>query len=132
MSGYLLNERTPEDKAFTLNQAEMTGRTARETYHSYTDFKVADDQYRHCFEHATAFTNTLLTRVENEEPEIFQSRGIDRGAMHIKLIKNMCLNEGQMRARVMRETTARINEKRYLNDDIRRLSNDGNKFHPYL
>ena len=110
----------------------MIGKTARQTYYSYPDFHTADTRYKQCFEHAGAFTETLLSRVENEDPEVYQSRGLDRSALKIKLVKNMCLNEGQMRARVMRETTALITEKQYLNDDIRRLYNGGSKFHPYL
>ena len=44
----------------------------------------------------------------------------------------MCLPYTKLSANVFRNTTADINEKRYLKDDIRRLYNGGDKFHPYL
>ena len=48
------------------------------------------------------------------------------------MVKNMCLKYDQVHARVWRDTTAKINEKRYLDDEIRRLYAGGQKFHPYL
>ena len=44
----------------------------------------------------------------------------------------MCLPYAKLHSKLFRETTAKITEKNYLNDDIRRLYNDGDKFHPYL
>ena len=44
----------------------------------------------------------------------------------------MCLDFQKFHSKVFRETAASIKEKNYLNDDIRRLYSDGQKFHPYL
>ena len=49
------------------------------------------------------------------------------------MVNNMCLPYSKLQAKVFRETTAKISEKNYVNDDIRRLySGNGGKFHPYL
>ena len=48
------------------------------------------------------------------------------------MIKNMCVKYDKLQSRVFRDTTAKINEKRYLDDEIRRAYAGGQKFHPYL
>ena len=44
----------------------------------------------------------------------------------------MCLPYKKLQVRAFRDTTAKITEKNYLNDEIRRAYNGGDKFHPYF
>ena len=57
---------------------------------------------------------------------------MNKEEMKANMIHNMCLPYKKLHARVFRDTTAAINEKNYLDDEIRRLSNGGDKFHPYF
>ena len=82
--------------------------------------------------YATAYTETMLTRAKAEEPEIFAIKGMSKQEMQVNMVNNMCLPYKKLQNRAFRDTTAKINEKAYLNDDIRRLSNGGDKFHPYF
>ena len=74
----------------------------------------------------------MLTRAKLEDPEVFAMKGMSKAEMQTHLIHNMCLPYKQMHAKVFRDTTAKFTEKNYLNDEIRRLYNDGDKFHPYI
>lgn len=48
------------------------------------------------------------------------------------LTNNMCLQVLKYKNRVFRERTVDLAEDYYLKDSIRRLSNDGDRFHPYI
>ena len=74
----------------------------------------------------------MLKRALVEDPEVFVVKGINRREMHENIVHNMCLKYKQVHARAFREQTVKIHEDKYLKDTIRRLNNDGDKFHPYL
>ena len=74
----------------------------------------------------------MLVRAKVEDPGFFAKKGISKEELQSHMINNMCLPYGKLQAQVFRETTAKITEKNYLNDDIRRLYGGGGKFHPYL
>ena len=82
--------------------------------------------------YADAFTKVMLDRAQVDDQEIFAVKGISREELHAQMVKNMCLGQVHHKARMFRETTARINEDHYLKDEIRKQSNGGHKFHPYL
>ena len=132
MSGYLKNEREADQKIFSQSNEKLIGRTAQDIYRSYPDFSDADLKLEKCLEYANAYSMTVLNRAQIEDPEIFAVKGMNKEELCAYMARNMCLNEAQMRARLFRETTARINEKNYLSDEIRRQYNGGHKFHPYL
>ena len=79
-----------------------------------------------------AYTETMLTRARAEEPEIFALKGMSKPEMQVHLIHNMCLPYAKFSAHMFRDRTAKINEENYLKDEIRRLANSGDKFHPYV
>lgn len=82
--------------------------------------------------YATSYNVTVLKRLEAEKPEFFQEYGMSKEALAVHLTNNMCLPFSKLKSYMFRDTTAKIKEKSYLDDQIRRLSNGGDKFHPYL
>ena len=131
-SDYLLHPRDSESKPFSFHNSALAGKSQKMNYDSYGDFKDASTLHQACVVYATAYTETMLTRAKAEDPEIFAMRGMSKGEMQAHLTHNMCLPYAKVHSKVFRETTAKINEKNYLNDEIRRLYNGGDKFHPYF
>ena len=74
----------------------------------------------------------MLTRAKVEDPEVFAMKGISKSEMQSHLVHNMCLPYKKYQTRVYRETNAKFTEQHYLKDEIRRLYNGGDKFHPYI
>lgn len=74
----------------------------------------------------------MLRRIEKDTPEFFEERGMPKNEMAVYLVNNICLPYAKQEAKVFREATTRIKEKEYLKDSIRRLSNQGDRFHPYI
>ena len=74
----------------------------------------------------------MLTRAKLEEPEFFAMKNMSKEEMQQIMIHNMCLPYAKYQAKAFRDTTAKINENHYLKDEIRRLYNGGDKFHPYF
>ena len=131
-SNYLVQDRHSRTKAFSYDNSHLGGRTQLDTYNSYKDYKDVSTLHKTCILYATAYTETMLTRAKAEDPDIFAMKGMSKSEMQTHLAHNMCLPYSKLHSKVFRETTAKIHEKNYLNDDIRRLYNDGDKFHPYL
>ena len=129
---YLVNPRTGDSKPFSFKNAALKGASIKMEYEDDPKFKDAQDLYANCMVYATAYTETMLTRAKAEDPEVFAVKGMSKHEMQTHLVNNMCLPYSKFKAKMFRETTARINEKNYLNDDIRRLYNGGDKFHPYF
>ena len=101
-------------------------------YEADPNFKQSTAMHDACIVYATAYTETMLTRAKAEDPEIFAMRGMAKEEMQMHLVNNMCLQYKKLHAKVFREATVKIEQKNYLNDEIRRLYNDGDKFHPYF
>ena len=98
-------------------------------YHMYKEIKQLHNQ---CLLYANAYSATLLKRLEGERPEFFEENGITRESLCTQLSHNICLPYTKLRGKAFRDTTVKIKEKAHLQDQIRRLSNGGDKFHPYL
>ena len=79
-----------------------------------------------------AYADTLLQRLETEQPDYFKESEMSRGEMTAHLVNNICYPVTKAYSRQFRETTANLHEKKHLTDQIRRLNNGGDKFHPYL
>ena len=92
-------------------------------YDSYSDYVDVSNLHRSCLVYATAYTETMLSRAKAEDPEIFAMRGMSKHEMQQHLVHNMCLPYAKVHAKVFRETTAKLHEKNYLDDEIRRLYN---------
>ena len=96
------------------------------------DFVIAHSTAKQCLDYSMAYATTLVDRAWAEDNEFFAVKGMSRDEMIHTMAHNVCKPQLQMRARQFRDTTAKINEKNYLQDEIRRLYNGGHKFHPYL
>ena len=110
----------------------MHGKSNRDLYQADPDYRDDFIMYEKCKQYATAYTHILLRRAEVADPEFFAVKGINKDEMEVEMIQGMCLPQAQVKALSFRNTTAKIFEKRYLNDEIRRLYNGGDRFHPYL
>ena len=132
VTDYLLQPRDSESKPFSFNNRMLGGKSQKMDYDSFSDYKDASTLHHACLVYATAYTETMLTRAKAEDPEIFAMRGMSKEEMQAHITHNMCLPYAKVHSKVFRETTAKINERNYLNDEIRRLYNGGDKFHPYF
>lgn len=129
---YLTNKRSSASKPFSIKDEFFVGRSERQDYLDNSDYKEVKGMYDKCLNYAESYTKIMLNRALIEDPEVFAVKGISRKEMHMNLVHNMCLPYKSLHARAFRDQTVRISEKNYLNDEMRRLSNGGDKFHPYL
>ena len=82
--------------------------------------------------YATAYNHTMLKRLEKEKPEFYEENELDKGELVAHLTNNMCLPYAKYKSKMFRERTSAIKEKQHLHEDIRRLYNGGDRFHPYM
>ena len=129
---YLEQERDNTNKAFSFKHASLGGKSTQDEYKQQGSWVDANTLYRNCLMYATAYTETMLTRAKAEDPEIFATKGMSKSEMQALMTNNMCVPYKKVQVRAFRDATAKITEKKYLNDDIRRLANQGDKFHPYF
>ena len=85
-----------------------------------------------CNVYAMAYADTLLQRLETEQPDYFASAEMKRAELTAHLVNNICYPVTKAYSKQFRTTTANLHDKKHLTDTIRRLNNDGDKFHPYL
>ena len=57
---------------------------------------------------------------------------MNKAEMQIYLVNNMCLPFAKLKSNLYRRTLTNQREDAYLKDEIRRLNNHGDKFHPYF
>ena len=109
----------------------LTGASTDERYEKYGNWTEQNKLYKNCLIYATAYTETMLTRAKAEDPEVFATKGMSKQEMQVHMVNNICLPYKKLQNRAFRDTTAKITESNYLKDEVRRLSNGGDKFHPY-
>jgi len=85
-----------------------------------------------CMNYANNYNETILDKLEEEQPDFFTSNNIDREELQISLSNNMCVQFNKLKSLAYRKTTADIIDKKHLTDHIRRLYNGGDRFHPYF
>ena len=129
---YLEQERDNTNKAFSKPHESLGGKSIQDEYKKNGSWVEANTLYKSCLLYAAAYSETMLTRAKAEDPEIFATKGMSKSEMQMLMVNNMCIPFKKVQVRAFRDATAKITEKKYLNDDIRRLSNGGDKFHPYL
>ena len=125
-------ERNSSTKAFALNPEQLASRSAAQKFDAFPEFKQAKEARSSCMLYAWAYADTMMSRIEQENPDVYSDKGMTRPELCTYLANNMCMPIEKMHSRVFRETVAKIHEKEHLNDDIRRLVNGGHKFHPYM
>jgi hypothetical protein len=82
--------------------------------------------------YATAYSQIVIRRLVAEQPEFLEENGVSKNEIITHLTNNMCYPYTKYKSRMFRERTAEIKAEEHLKDDIRRLYNGGDKFHPYL
>ena len=126
------NQREPYQKPFALQGAQISGGTTKEKYDSIPEYKDANELSKTCFLYANAYADTMIQRLLNEEPDYFDDKPVDRYEFSIHLQNNICLPIIKYKNAAFADATAQIHEREHLADRMRRLSNGGYKFHPYL
>lgn len=125
-------ERLPQSKAFAIQHDELRGRTLVDLYQKDTAYARSKDLHGHCMTYAAAYADTMLQRLQEEQPNYFEEKGVERHEMLVHLQNNICLPVTKAHNLQFRKTTADIKERMHTTDVIRRLNNGGDKFHPYL
>ena len=124
-------ERPSSTKVFALNSDQLSGASKNELYDSVPAFKDAKALLNQCLIYATAYNETMLLRLEKERPEFYEENNVNKKELVAHLNNNMCIAYSKYKSRVFRDTTVFLKEKENLNEQIRRLNNGGDRFHPY-
>lgn len=74
----------------------------------------------------------MVRRLAAEQPDFFEENGTTKLDLIMHLVNNMCLPVTKYKSKMYRERTAELKSEYHLKDEIRRLSNGGDKFHPYI
>ena len=125
-------ERRGDTKPFALTHDDFDGASRVEAYDKYPNYQQAKELHNWCMLYAAAYNETMLKRMEKEKPEFFEENNISKREMMAHLTNNMCLPYTKYKGRIFRETTAALKDSQHLNEQIRRLNNGGDRFHPYL
>ena len=110
----------------------MAGQSNKDKMNSYPAYKNATANYNNCMLYARAYTGAMVQRVLEEEPEFFEEKGTSREVFQAHLENNICLGASKYRASVVKNTMAQMTDDHYTTDQVRRLANGGQKFHPYF
>ena len=96
------------------------------------EYKEASEYWELCNRYAQNYNEMMLEKIEEEQPDFFETNKIDRTELFETLNNNMCVQFGKLKSIAFRKATAEIVDKEYLTDHIRRLYNGGDRFHPYF
>ncbi len=123
--------RPSNTKPFTIHPSQIDGASMQELFEKNPKYIEAKEMHSMCVLYATAHSETTLKRLEKEKPEFYEENNINKPELVAHLVNNMCLPYAKYRSKVYRDRTAEIVEQKHLTESIRRLYNDGDKFHPY-
>ena len=98
----------------------------------YGRYQDAEVLMRNCMLYAQSYSQTMLNRVVEEQPDFFEEKEMTRSEFAAHLSNNLCLGVSKYRNSVFKTTSAQVQDDGYTNDKIRRLVNGGDRFHPYL
>lgn len=124
--------REPYTKHFAIHEDELAGYSNKQKFNKYPEFTDAQQLSNTCYIYAQAYTSTMMMRLEKEEPDFFEDKDYTRGEMSSKIIHNLCIDVNQYRTKKFQESITDMADKQHTTDDIRRLVNGGQKFHPYF
>jgi HipA-like protein len=74
----------------------------------------------------------MIMRIEKEDPNFFDDKDYTRAEIIAKVSHNMCLQISQFRSKVFQNTVTDMLDKDHTKEEIRRLVNGGQRFHPYF
>ncbi len=123
-------ERPGRTKPFALDNDLLGGASKLELYDSVPAFKDAKQLLNQCLIYAAAYNDTMLMRLEKERPDFYEENNINKKELAAHLNNNMCLAYSKYKSKVFRDTTAQLKEKEHVTEQMRRLNNGGDRFHP--
>ena len=88
---YLEQERDGGSKAFSIDKDMLVGKSMGELYEGQSKYQEANSLYQSCLTYATAYTETMLTRAQVEDSEIFATKGMSKAEMQALMTNNICL-----------------------------------------
>ena len=88
---YLEQERKSSSKPFSQSNADLAGRSTSDEYRKHPNYVESTALHKSCITYATAYSETMLTRAQVEDPEIFAMRGMSKQEMQAHLVNNMCI-----------------------------------------
>eukprot|EP00355_Strombidium_rassoulzadegani_P003284 CAMPEP_0168614876 /NCGR_PEP_ID=MMETSP0449_2-20121227/4210_1 /TAXON_ID=1082188 /ORGANISM="Strombidium rassoulzadegani, Strain ras09" /LENGTH=138 /DNA_ID=CAMNT_0008655589 /DNA_START=12 /DNA_END=428 /DNA_ORIENTATION=+ len=138
MKDLVYDKRDKEDQYFEKTDVRNTfyGVHPLKKYLEEKDYRVAASREYNCLNYAKAYSSLVISRAKEEDPEVFANDPVlsklDDQELVNKFATNMCFKQRKMAASAFRAATASVRDKYYLKDDIIRLSNDGQKYHPYM
>ena len=127
-----VQDRPTNTKPFAFHDSQIQGATNVETLDKHPDFKQARQLHNLCITYATSYSMIMLKRLKKEKPDFFAENDLDEKELTVSLTHNMCLPYTKYKSRVFRDATSKIIDKNHLTEDIRRLYNGGDRFHPYF
>ncbi len=74
----------------------------------------------------------MIMRIEKEDPSFFADKEYTKAEIAQKIQHNLCLQINQYRSKVFQNTVVDMVDKNHTTDEIRRLANGGQRFHPYF
>jgi phosphoenolpyruvate synthase/pyruvate phosphate dikinase len=83
--------RQPQDKHFAINMDEMTGESNVQRYRKYPEYQDAEALARTCQLYAASYSQTMIMRIEKEDPNFFDDKEFNREEIIAKISHNMCL-----------------------------------------
>ena len=101
-------------------------------FKKYPEFQDAETLARTCQLYAASYSSTMIMRIEKEDPNFFDDKDYTREEIIAKINHNLCLQIHQYRAKVFQNTVTDMLDKDHTREEIRRLVNGGQRFHPYF
>ena len=125
-------ERPPQYKAFVRQPDEISGFSATEPYRNDAKLSELERATDMCLKYAQSYSHTFAHRLLAEEPDFFEEKGVSKETFLARMESNICMNIMQYKNKVYREFEANLHDKLETTQEMRRLANGGDKFHPYL
>ena len=74
----------------------------------------------------------MKRRLEEEQPDYFEERGVDEPVFRRNFVREVCYENEKVYAVLAKKRIYDALAKQKLTEQIRKLNNGGDKFHPYL
>ena len=125
-------DRDYSTRNFSKPVSDFGGRSNKEKFQGDYETHKYFLQMERCVKQASNYFNVMRRRIDEEQPEYFEEKGVPVGRFHNDFIKEVCYEEMVKGQHAGRSRQADLLAKHHLNDTMRRLVNGGDKFHPYM
>jgi antirestriction protein ArdC len=113
----MAENRPGNTKYFSVPAENLAGFSQKEKYGKYDNYRAVKEMKEMCISYAMAYADTMLTRLDQEQPEYFEdAENKSKAELTLDIATNMCLKVTKYHSRVFRDTHAQVIEKDYLND----------------